>query len=77
MGKPGPWRRLIGLDPENDMALERAIVLHGADYVSRDMAMTQGRVGRSLGCFAVALDVRDEVLARLGEGRLLYAGKPA
>jgi hypothetical protein len=76
-GKHGHSRRLIGLDPENDMALERAIVLHGADYVSRDMAMTQGRVGRSLGCFAVALDVRDEVLARLGEGRLLYAGKPA
>lgn len=77
VGKHGRSRRLLGLDPENDNALERAIVLHGADYVSLAMASAQGRVGRSLGCFAVAQDVRDLALTRLGEGRLLYAGKPA
>jgi hypothetical protein len=74
-GKHGRSRRLLGLDPENDMALERAIVLHGADYVSPEMARNTGRVGRSLGCFAVAQDVRDTMLDLMGEGRLLYCGK--
>lgn len=74
-GKHGRSRRLIGLDPENDRALERAIVLHGADYVSPAMASDTGRVGRSLGCFAVAQQVRDTMLDVLGEGRLLYCGK--
>ena len=74
-GKHGRSRRLIGLDPENNLALERAIVLHGADYVSPQMARDTGRVGRSLGCFAVAQDVRDTMIETLGEGRLLYCGK--
>jgi hypothetical protein len=76
-GKHGRSRRLIGLDPENDRALERAIVLHGADYVSAAMAHDTGRVGRSLGCFAVAQDVRDEMLDLMGAGRLLYCGQAA
>ena len=76
-GKHGRSRRLIGLDPENNLALERAIVLHGADYVSEAMARDTGRVGRSLGCFAVAQDVRDTMIETLGEGRLLYCGKAA
>ena len=75
VGKHGRSRRLIGLDPDNSNALERAIVLHGADYVSPQMARDTGRVGRSLGCFAVAQDVRDEMLDLLGEGRLLYCGQ--
>ena len=32
-------------------------------------------LGRSLGCFAVAQDVRYTMIATLGEGRLLYCGK--
>ena len=52
-------------------------MLHGADYVSETMARDTGRVGRSLGCFAVAQDVRDTMIGTLGEGRLLYCGKAA
>ncbi|MDE2561201.1 MAG: murein L,D-transpeptidase catalytic domain family protein [Sphingomonadales bacterium] len=74
-GKHGRSRRLIGLDPENNLALQRGIVIHSADYVNRGMATTQGRVGRSEGCFAVSRDVIGEVLTRLGPGTLLYAGK--
>ncbi len=77
VGKHGRSRRLLGLDPANSNALERAIVLHGADYVSKDMARAQNRVGRSLGCFAVAQEVRDLMLDTLGEGRLLYCGQVA
>lgn len=72
-GKHGRSRRLHGLDEENDQAFARAIVIHGADYVDRRMARTQGRIGRSLGCFAFERDVIGEVLERLGPGRLLYA----
>ena len=67
--------RLAGLDPQNNNAEARAIVVHGADYVTEDHVATWGKCGRSEGCFAFCEDDRNEVLARLGEGRLLYAGK--
>jgi hypothetical protein len=73
VGKHGRSRRLHGLDPENDKAFDRAIVIHGANYVSSEMARNQGRVGRSLGCFAFEQSEIGEILERLGPGRLLYA----
>lgn len=72
-GKHGRSRRLHGLDPENSLAFQRAIVIHGASYVDARMAADQGRIGRSLGCFAVQQREIGEVLDRLGDGRLLYA----
>ena len=75
VGKHGRSRRLGGLDPDNSLAQPRAIVIHGADYVSEVMALAQGLVGRSQGCFAVAQDKIGDVLDRLGEGRLLFAWK--
>jgi hypothetical protein len=74
-GEHGRSRRLIGLDPENDQAKSRAIVIHAADYVSVSMANDQGRVGRSQGCFAVSKAEIDDVLELLGPGRLLFAVK--
>ena len=74
-GEHGRSRRLIGLDPENDQAEARAIVIHAADYVSPAMAANQGRVGRSQGCFAVSHGEIGTVLEVLGPGRLLYAVK--
>ena len=74
-GKHGRSRRLVGLDPQNSLALDRGIVIHAASYVDATMARTQGRVGRSQGCFAVSTAAIEEVLARLGPGCLIYAGK--
>lgn len=74
-GKHGRSRRLHGLDPENSMALSRAIVIHGARYVSREMARSSGRVGRSLGCFTVSRRDVEGVLAQLSPGTLLFAAK--
>ena len=76
-GKHGRSQRLIGLDAENNMALDRAIVIHGADYVSEAMAVRQGRIGRSQGCFAFEPDQVATVMSLLGEGRMIYAAKPA
>ena len=75
IGKHGRSRRLGGLDWENNLAESRGIVIHAASYVGNEMALTQGRIGRSQGCFAVASDEIDEVLSRLGAGRLLFAAK--
>lgn len=76
-GKYGRSQRLLGLDPDNDAALERAIVLHGADYVDPGLIDVQGRIGRSYGCFSVEMDQIGLVMDRLGEGALLYAGQIA
>jgi hypothetical protein len=75
VGKHGQSRRLFGLDPDNDMAESRGIVIHAASYVSEAMAAAQGLIGRSQGCFAFADDAIGEVLERLGPGRLLFAWK--
>ncbi|MGB5020276.1 murein L,D-transpeptidase catalytic domain family protein [Sphingorhabdus sp.] len=74
-GKYGESRRLIGLEPQNDQAESRAIVIHPAWYVSQSIAEQQGKVGRSQGCFAFSFDDIGQVLARVAPGSLLYAGK--
>ena len=74
-GVHGPSRRLAGLDPSNAHAEERAIVIHSAWYANPDVAARQGKLGRSDGCFAFGEQDIALVLARLGRGRLLYAGR--
>lgn len=74
-GMHGAAMRLTGLDPHNSNAEARAIVIHGADYVSEDHIATWGKLGRSEGCFAVAPHMLPQVLGLLGPGRLLYADK--
>ena len=68
-----PMLRLEGLDPSNDNALSRGIVVHSAWYVSDEIVGHLGMLGRSEGCFAVAAATLPEVLTKLGPGRLLYA----
>jgi hypothetical protein len=77
VGQHGNSQRLIGLDPTNDNALGRAIVIHGAAYVDPALIARQGRIGRSQGCFAVEQREVAAVMQALGPGRLIYAGKDA
>ena len=74
-GAHGRSLRLAGLDPSNGNAEMRAIVVHAAPYVSTEILLDHGVLGRSLGCFALAHSSLEEVLARLGSGRLIYADK--
>lgn len=76
VGAHGRSMRLNGLDDSNNNALARGIVVHGAWYVSQDMA-SRGMLGRSEGCFALAAKSLEEVMARLGPGHLIYADKIA
>ncbi len=74
-GIHGQSMRLLGLDPANSNAEPRAIVVHGADYVSEDHVAKWGKTGRSEGCFAVARHMIPQVLGMLGPNRMLFADK--
>jgi hypothetical protein len=75
IGKHGRSQRLIGLDPTNDNALDRAIVIHSAWYAEPEVAAAHGQLGRSEGCFAVAQADLERIFALLGPGRMLFAAK--
>lgn len=76
-GSNGYSLRLRGLDPGfNDNALSRAIVMHGAPYVSQAIAERLGRLGRSWGCPAVRPEVARTVIDTLKGGALLFAYYP-
>jgi hypothetical protein len=76
-GSNGYSLRLRGLDPGfNDNALARAIVMHGAPYVSEAIADRIGRIGRSWGCPALRPEVARTVIDTLKGGALLFAYYP-
>ncbi len=75
VGVHGLSRRLVGLDPTDDRAEARAIVIHAAWYADPALIASQGKLGRSDGCFAFGEQDIALVLARLGPGRLIYAGR--
>lgn len=77
VGKNGYSLRLDGLDKGfNDRARERAIVMHGAPYVSATVAHTQGRLGRSWGCPALSTEIARKVIDRVKGNGLLFAYYP-
>jgi hypothetical protein len=76
-GSNGYSLRLRGLDAGfNDNALARAIVMHGAPYVSEAIAERVGRLGRSWGCPAVRQEVARTVIDTLKGGDLIFAYYP-
>ena len=75
MGAHGHSIRLDGLDPTNSNAASRAIVVHGAWYVSETMIDHSGMLGRSQGCLAVANSSLGDIMSTLGPGRLIYADR--
>ena len=77
IGKHGYSLRLDGLERGiNDRARDRAIVMHGADYVNARTAKANGYLGRSLGCPALRPEVTREVINAVKNGGLLFAYYP-
>lgn len=68
----GPNVLLDGLDPTNDAARARAIIVHAADYCEPEVVARQGKLGRSFGCFATSFADLPYLRERMGEGRLLF-----
>jgi len=75
IGAHGRSIRLEGLDATNSNAASRALVVHGAWYVGAAMVGQWGMLGRSEGCFALSHESMNEILTRLGPGRLIYAAR--
>ncbi|WP_436829394.1 murein L,D-transpeptidase catalytic domain family protein [Sphingomonas sp. DT-207] len=75
VGKHGDSQRLLGLDPTNNNAYDRAIVVHSAWYANPEVVSQHGKLGRSQGCFAVGQRELARLFERLGPGRMIYAAK--
>jgi hypothetical protein len=77
VGHNGYSLKLRGLDPGlNDMAEARAIVLHGAYYVSHEAIKVLGRLGRSWGCPAVRSEIAHRLIDTIRGGSAIFAYYP-
>ncbi|WP_051101783.1 murein L,D-transpeptidase catalytic domain family protein [Solimonas variicoloris] len=76
-GGNGYSLRLAGLEPGvNDLALQRALVIHGAPYVDAALGAKQGRIGRSWGCPAVRAGIARPLIDAMKNGQLLFSYYP-
>lgn len=76
-GGNGLSLRLTGLEPGvNDRAMERKIVMHGADYADPAVIPELGRLGRSHGCPALPHAVARDVIHMIKGGSALFAYYP-
>ena len=76
-GRNGYSLRLEGLEAGvNDLAYQRAIVIHGADYVSESFIEQTGRLGRSHGCPAVRQEVTYPLIDSIKEEQYLFVYYP-
>lgn len=77
-GKHGQSMRLIGLESGfNDKAVERGIVVHGADYVHEQCFGDHGLcTGRSFGCPAVATNEIHDLIKQTASGSLWVSYYP-
>jgi hypothetical protein len=77
-GSNGYSLKLIGLEKGfNNNAMQRAIVLHGADYVNTDYISSQGYIGRSQGCPAVTTEISEPLINTIKEGTCLFIYHPS
>jgi len=76
-GDNGYSLRLLGMDKGfNDAAYKRAIVMHGADYVSEEFAAMHKRIGRSWGCPAIPRDLTQPIINTIKGRNLLFIYYP-
>ena len=77
-GKHGLSLRLDGLEQGvNDNARARAVVMHGADYVAESFIKNNSRLGRSLGCPAIPMNMTKEIINTIKDKSCLYIYHPS
>jgi hypothetical protein len=77
LGSNGYSMRLKGMEKGfNDRAESRAIVMHGAPYVSEEVARRTGRIGRSWGCPAVSVKEHKMIIDLVKNGSCLFVFAP-
>ena len=77
-GKHGSSLKLDGLEKGvNDSARERAVVMHGADYVTESFIKNNHRLGRSLGCPAIPVALTKEIINTIKGKSCLFIYHPS
>lgn len=77
IGKHGYSLRLNGCERGfNDNAYKRAIVVHGADYVSESFIEQNGFLGRSHGCPAIPTALSKNIIDVIKDGSCLFIYSP-
>ncbi len=76
-GEHGLSLKLEGEEPGfNDKAEDRAIVMHGADYVCDKFICNFGRLGRSFGCPSVPYELHQQIINTIKDGSCLFVYYP-
>jgi hypothetical protein len=75
-GKHGLSMRLDGMEKTNSNARQRAVVMHGAEYVNTALAQSRGFIGRSWGCPAVNPELNEPIINAIGNGSCLFIYSP-
>jgi hypothetical protein len=77
-GKHGKSLKLDGLEKGiNSNARRRAVVMHGAEYVSNSFIQNHDRLGRSLGCPAIPVEVTDKIIQTIKDKSCLFIYYPS
>jgi len=77
-GKHGLSLKLDGLEKGiNDNARERAVVVHGADYVSESFIKGNKRLGRSQGCPAIPVELNEKIINVIKDKSCLFIFHPS
>lgn len=77
-GNNGYSLKLEGVDGSfNNNAYDRAIVIHGADYVSEQFAKDNVRLGRSYGCPALPVDTAPIIIDKIKNGSCFFIYHPS
>ena len=78
IGKHGLSLKLDGLEQGmNNNARHRAIVIHGADYVSENFIKNHNRLGKSQGCPAVPVELSKKIIQIIKDKSCLFIYHPS
>lgn len=61
-----------GMEWTNDLARERGVVIHAAEYANKEFIDENGRLGRSFGCPALPHQDYEEIIDLIQDGTCLF-----